>query len=607
LDITFGSPNTEQNVNRIFLLTIPQPRLITTPMSIVSGDQNTIFSASASSSFLGDFSLLGFKFYIQPLNQPDVQPYCLNGCSQDFLVNFQVGTTGTYNVTVSLVDRKGLAVFDTAVIGTINVVFQGTYLEQVNTDLNLCFLEGDHACVEQLSYLLAFNLATDNQVVTRTRLVNVESDHGDFDQTQRQTAVTRTTVVRTALDLVQKSSRNSFPTADLLQNYLEMNQYFSTLGFDVISESLMLTDLLLIFQNGLSRKPTRVGITDFAKEQLVETYTNLPAIAKSIGQAENGSARRRLLQNTNTVNKNFANVYSSQSTDVTFAYADNQACGYFQKLTITAPGFTPISSVVVSIRCNKPQNQAAEDIVLAGSNTLSICDQVWDSGLRQIGFYLVSTLDYTYESGYQNSTTPSLTLNLPQVFVDETYSALPTNLPSDCFTLKSQLNTSTTSLEVTTFRLSPLNNVAEPTPDAAPYQRVAFGQTTGGLSEVDGNIVQEIILSTSTPSGVFGASFAVLPTATPTPVIGTATPTPTQAPGGGLSAGAIAGIVIGILLFIIIAIIVAWLIATRCFVVAAPPPVAEGFDYVERDIYGRGFVVEQSVFSEGSVTESALT
>ncbi|GAB0496685.1 hypothetical protein MMPV_007999 [Pyropia vietnamensis] len=63
--------------------------------------------------------------------------------------------------------------------------------------------------------------------------------------------------------------------------------------------------------------------------------------------------------------------------------------------------------------------------------------------------------------------------------------------------------------------------------------------------------------------------------------------------GFALTAWQIAAIVLGLLFFIIVAIMASWTVATRYFfVIGAPPPMTEDMVYLERDVYGRGTVID---------------
>jgi len=63
--------------------------------------------------------------------------------------------------------------------------------------------------------------------------------------------------------------------------------------------------------------------------------------------------------------------------------------------------------------------------------------------------------------------------------------------------------------------------------------------------------------------------------------------------GFALTAWQIALIVLGLLFFILIAILASWTVATRYFyVIGAPPPMTEDMVYLERDVYGRGTVID---------------
>lgn len=65
--------------------------------------------------------------------------------------------------------------------------------------------------------------------------------------------------------------------------------------------------------------------------------------------------------------------------------------------------------------------------------------------------------------------------------------------------------------------------------------------------------------------------------------------------GFALTAWQIAAIVLGLLFFIIVAIMASWTVATRYFfVIGAPPPMTEDMVYLERDVYGRGTVIDMN-------------
>jgi len=618
LEIRHSSPTTEENTDRIVLQTISQPQVILNPLSITSGNENTIFSATAFSDFDGDQSILRYRFYWER----DGTSFCVNGCSGDFTVQFQITTSGTYNFRVELWDATGATLFDNETsaqpiqITTTN----DNILELSNQELDDCFLLGDHSCVEEV----AFNLAT---FLTSSRSLRKEMESSWTLQTAsgvaiRQTDEEVTAVVANALDKVERSSGNSFPTTNLIETYYEICQKFGVLSTRVISQSEMLTNLLLILLNVRERKENGIVVSTESVNLLRNLYPALPEIAVFLGQNERslGTSRRRLLQNPNDQNVNLANVYSSQSDDIVFAASDNEQCGFFQLISIVpndaGNGGVPSlpTDFFISIRCSQAQNEA--DPIVAGSNSLSICPEVFGAGLRKLGFHLVSSPDYPYLSGFDESDTSADARQIPQLYIDQSVNELPDDLPSDCFQLTIQADLSnangSTNVALAPFEYEPLRVVGEPIPEQGLYNRVDSGATP--LDTVVANDTVRSVIAVP-GAGLYGTTISGL-AVTPTPTeVGGGTPTPSgsgdlgtptqTSSGGGISGGAIAGIVVGILVFLIIAILIAWLIATRCFVVVAPP-VQEGFEYVERDIYGRGFVVEQSVFSDGSMVESQM-
>eukprot|EP00183_Erythrolobus_madagascarensis_P002699 CAMPEP_0185849674 /NCGR_PEP_ID=MMETSP1354-20130828/4104_1 /TAXON_ID=708628 /ORGANISM="Erythrolobus madagascarensis, Strain CCMP3276" /LENGTH=1066 /DNA_ID=CAMNT_0028550251 /DNA_START=78 /DNA_END=3278 /DNA_ORIENTATION=+ len=626
LEVRHFGPNTEQNTNRIVLETIAEPQVILDPLSITEGDENTIFSATAFSDFDGDQSILRYRFYWEK----DGVSFCVNGCSGDFTVSFKISSAGTYSFRVELWDATGSTRFDVVNSDqTITVTLSSEdVLALANAELDSCFLLGDHACVEDVAFNLANFLSTNRKLSSGgTRRHDgggaasdaagalALSEGGGAPLATRQDDET-TAVVKNALDKVQRSSGNSFPTTNLIDTYYEIAQGFGVLSSSVVSESDMLVNLLRILLNVRTRKESSTAVSEEAVDTLRNLFPSLPEIAAFLGQNEKarGSSRRRLLQNPNAENKNEADVYSSQADDLTFAANDNRQCGFFQQITIIPDNAgeggvtsTP-TNIFVSTRCSQAQNLA--DAIEAGSNSVSICEEVFASGLRKLGFHLVSSPDYPFTSGFDTSDAPADAMQLPQLFIDESVNSLPDNLPEDCFkiTLDADLSSvdGSTNVVLTPFSFEPLDVVGQPVPDGGLYNRDTDGASRDGDAIVNGSTVRQVI--TVPGAGLYGMSISgSAVTATPTPGGGgsiTPTPTPTSS-GGGLSGGAIAGIVVGILVFLIIAILIAWLIATRCFVVVAPP-VQEGFEYVERDIYGRGFVVEQSVFSDGSMVESAM-
>ncbi|KAA8498667.1 hypothetical protein FVE85_6252 [Porphyridium purpureum] len=644
LEITVFNPNLETNVVVVSFSTIPQPSILNLQCNRYEATQDQQLRCSSELSFFGDRGTLAYQYTYTEIVGGDATgaPYCAGGCSNDYFVIFQISRAGTYRLRVAVIDPKSGIQFVASDFPE-DIVITPTYdsiLTYSNTQLNLCADAGDHECVEQISYNLAKELTGGRRrrrrslmlggidEATADRQVDAREDVSLTELVQHQT---QSEVVANALARVRRSSGNSFPTTELLNNYLETIQLFSELEDDIVI-STMLSDMLLISRTALSRKPDFTTISDFAIQRLQVMYGNLPPIAQNIGEIEGpterlqgGSTRRRLLQETgdnpNDRNINLANVYASQGIDLTFASADNSACGFFREVDVTVTGGSFDDSIVfVSTRCSVDQN-TVDGPVVAGTNTLTICNEVFQSGLRTLSFYLVSTPEFAWLSGYENSVIPSSNLQLPQVYIDTSRGELPAGLPEDCFTLTTQLNMSgaPTDLMVDTFQLTPQTLVTTTDVPSELYLRSDTGQTAGELIEDGDNVFQEIFIIPSSAQGdqgiLLGAAIrgiitegpiTTLPSEPPTSTVPSSTTTESPpGPPGGLSGGAIAGIVVGILLFIIIAVIIAWLIATRCFIVAAPPP-EEPFDYVERDIYGRGFVVEQSVFSEGSVAESGF-
>jgi len=607
IEVTFAGADTQESRFATELQTISEPQIVIGEPSITTGDETTVFRVTAFVDFPDPQYFANFLYFFRITNQDDsTDVYCVDGCSGKSRVQFSVPASGTYQISVELRDATGVNVFGNATSDTtITVTATSNIEETATTTIDDCFAEGDHACVEITAYQLALSLAGG----TRRRNLDIAS-------TVRQSEETIATVAN-ALDKLRRSASNSFPNTDLIENYVVTCQLFSRQGFEVFQTSDMLTDLLVIMESAVDRKPDSVLIGDRAKENIVATYVNLPEIARQLGLNTRSTARRRLLQNENPDNKDLLNVYSLQGTQVPKVFQSNEQCGYENTQTITPRGeageLFGTTTVQTTIRCNPAQNT---EPITAATNALSVCDEVFNNQFIKYGFSLVSSFDYPWEGGAEDSDLPASNVRIPQVIL-RTYGVdFPESIPATCFQLDSVLNTSLFpdselgSLNVSNYQLVPLNEIGATGPF---YQRTRTGFLPGEERIEGGTLTQPLFISRS---GVFVSDIVdrllittptpavtVPPTQLPTSGPTTPTPTPTSSSGGSLTGGAIAGIVIGILLFIILAILVAWLIATYCFVGAAAAPADDAFEYVERDIYGRGFVVEEALYADEDMEE----
>lgn len=583
-----------------------RPNVSFPPLVQSVGTTRTVFVAAAESSV----SNPDFKFYFY-LHRGNGTKMCIDGCSGDNVALFRIPVPGSYNISCTMRQARGLGGEYTAggmqtvtVLGdqaTKKVTGADIQFSDIHLVLNETASSGDHGAFEIGSVSVA-----DMAARASTKAAQNAS----------------TVLVAGALNRLCLLANTSEPNTPLGKDYVEIALAFSSIpiGSEAMADPSVFTKALCIVQKGVENTPSTESYD--LEAPLIDFFENMAKHAQQ--HASGGSGRHRLVpagsRNTE-LSTQVLDLNEVASPVVSKALSRNEPCGYRDAREIS--GVTALSIAVV---CNIEQGAA-----LKGKNsTLHWCPAVFTaSGDSPVTFALSELPDYISDSNV-------LTYKKGALSMQEQQSALENG---SSLVIRSGTGPDSTGI-VKTYALKTSD------PDTAFGSRTVVPAESGLESGRECFVLNQTVLPTTTTFVAANASNAVAGVSCSSltaiqynnvKVFGEPMPlkpyTEVPLPGGrqfttfeagskatyvlaklptindktfaarrsscqsatpllqGVSA--VAGITIGILVAVAASTLLMWLTMTWLITnrMAAPAaPVASGSPYVDRDIYGRDMI-----------------
>jgi len=582
----------ENNIEVLFE-TLETPVLEGVTIETTSGDENTIFIVSAKSSVqLADFVIVFGLEDVTDSRAPQERAVvsCLGECAGAPIVSFSVLVSGQYRLTAQLFDDNGNYLFDEVQIEQlVNVQTSLTVIETQNLwadRMQQCTALRDSGCLTYLNSAAAavFPTSSRRSLVAGDALVHQATD--------------MTATLSAMLNSISTRARQNSGSFDAKQTQSFVDQLVSATGnfltSSYTSEFLRsnLEALLDVLTNQIDRDQGNLYMS-----ALQNLFPRLESIALTTGGQ--GTGRRRLLQNG--INVDLLDVQAVLTNVVPSALVQSQVCDsgvYRGSTTPTASsGIRPIEQSASKV-CSAVRTELATSLT-----TFSACAAPSVSASNPKVPFLIETGNYPEQAGFSNvgntdalantgftgflGYNPSSTVQAGCYDVTLAYTTARTPDGADGYILQPQQQFPGIDCAADTCYRATTGNI-ESTALQTGIRRVNIGAIRVGLFSAE----------------VIGGDAPLVPT--PDAV----TPTPGQEDrgGGGLSGGAIAGIIIGSLLGLILLILIAFIIFNRCCLTpgGTPDPQDDIFEYVERDVYGRGYIYETESTESTMSTSSRL-
>lgn len=607
----------EPNEEVLELRTLNEPTVTVSSVSPLSGDTNSSFIASASVDYDSDF-----KFYFR-ITDEFGRTTCVDGCQGKQVVNFRIGSSGTYSVSVEVRDSRGFTALAKANYSS-TITVTSANLETValassfETELEASYQNGDHAVFQQLGEDMV------KRVLSANQSFSPEED-----------SATLSNFTRDFSQVVSNSVPNAVQSQGFVQTAVALATLTPDLGITYDEETLY--HLVNITVNAVQNVPTTAAMDQL--ETLLDFYGLTPSLVLASGSA--GTTRTRLaVRNEDTAPSILIlDLYEVGKALISLVALKGVTCGYTTSISTgqpslnlqglasrafgdtgyltrneaeTRPCFTPagcftnqdqirLTSMTFELGhiCNPEQGTFLEisDQTTGRLSRFDWCEEVFQEQIRELYFVAVRSPDYVYISRVRQNTTLTdglITVLITEVVDNELVDANPgiENCLTVTLTVPSEVAGNTSSLG-----LSPEQELEE-----QPSQCHLAPEKEWGVSEIAEELYQcafppdqTIAFSPRTDKPeLTDASFRT----TKTGIYTVATRIAWTGPyflleGFFVTVPEIAGVTVSIFVLILLVTVSTWMSATRyAGEGGGAGPMDMDFTYVERDVYGRGTAID---------------
>ncbi|CDF39370.1 unnamed protein product [Chondrus crispus] len=588
------------NEQKISLTTVEKPRIILGNYATPTGTTEDTYVLSAYASYDGDF-----KFFFM-LKDDFGFEMCVGGCQGENVVQFRLGTAGTYAVRCDVYDSLGYTLLANATGGSIVVSEELTItdLSQFGEQAEQAFLAGDHAIYQQLGADMVKHVVSLG-----------ESQSPDLDSE---------ILANFTLGMNQVAA-NAVPNPIQSAGYVRMAASLASLTPDlgITFDTETLYYLVNITVSAIDRVPDNGALQ--VLEELLDFYDLTPELV--LETYSQGTSRRRLLHEMQDSGKEvreiWLDIYEVLKNQVVLTVLKRCTCGCVEEVQtgVSSPSrislnlrrammrqarnqsaiesyVNPIQGRLspVSIKlahfCNSEQgNQLKVDEDTVDEVRFSWCKGIFENSIKKLYFALAKTPDYIYLSQLRKNVTLSNGLVTTVIAELNGNAVEDATLPiSNCYTVEMPMlrNFSDTGTSIPEeeqprgIRLHPPKQWQEPA-SLALYNPIFSGLTTT-VGDTASTSETEYITAT-----VKMSSTGVLAVGTRIHWSGGLF----SLEGIFLSAAEIAGVTVVIFVLVLGATISTWVVATKLIGQTGPlPPVEADFTYVERDVYGRGTALD---------------
>lgn len=573
-----------ENEYEVAFKTLQIPRLTCSPPTVSEGIvSETKFTLSASLSF--ESSDVEYCFFL--VSSTNKRIGVGKGCSAVPVASFMFHAIGEYGIECVaktttgaeldkvILDDKIIVSALTAGDGETAVTLLQNRLTKLGNEVDRCEAVRNHRCIQGL-----ISVAAD---ITQEVQAATEEEQTPESIALLDAAREYITLLSTlSRDLAKKTVYHNNNIGESIQLSLSLAQ----VPGDLIDSDDVVFNMLV--QTAFAVDATEGDSAPVVSNEAVDQLSGLANLTMSSSQniAQGGTSRRRLLQNAEVTRKSYAVVMNEGARFVAQMRMQQESCGYEgtesteypsslegsgQATTSAGLGLEP---VIITIKVSCTPEQIAVPMV-GNAVTLNVCKDMIPA--RQPRRFAVSLIEQDPQQIYDTGLFNSVDISMQRVakVTIEGPEFEENAVPEGC-------------MELTARRRLPVDPVTE-------YSKLVGGRLLNvpslkndactavnclNFNRVEGTIFtnDSVIIKTS-QVGLFVAGNLTDPDTTRN-LDGT----------GKSNRGILArGLVVGAVLFVA-AIMGVWLGVSTCGVVSAPDaPFSTQWEYVERDIFGRGF------------------
>lgn len=593
-------PDFAINENVISITTVEQPKVILGSLATPVGSTTDTYALSAYTSYAGDF-----KFFFILTDEFGVET-CVGGCQGENVVKFRLATAGSYIVRCDVYDWIGFTLLGTATGSNITVSNSAatqTDLADLYDEAYGAFQAGDHATYQQLGWdmvKLIWSLGGSTAVDLDSAVL------ANFTQGMNQVAA--------------NAVPNAIQSAGYVSTAAALASLTPSLGITYDTETLYY--MVNITVSAIERVPDNGALQVI--EELLQFYDLTPALV--LASYQQGTTRRRLLRQATDTESEVIDIwldlYEVMKEQIAVSLLKRCTCGCVEEVTtgIRSPSSIPfsgrdriptearqsaaasyenpnqgrISQVTIKAGhfCNSEQgSQLSVNDGAEGEVQFSWCKDLFEDSIKRLYFSVAVTPDYIYLSRLHQNTTLTDGLISTMVATLDGNEVQDAGLAvKDCYRVRMPLlrNLTVTSNETPEEEV-PMGLLFAPVKE--------WGQNNStALYEPDFSSISTSFSDSSVTADTEFTTATLTTSATGVFTIGTRLAWASATfsfEGLLLLAAEIAGVTVLVFVLVLMSISGAWFIATRLFATTGMiAPVEADFTYVERDIYGRGTVLD---------------
>lgn len=404
--ITFQEPGRISDDVVVQLKTVEMPELVMQPLLVSYGSTETIFRATATTSFHGN-SLFTYQFYLLEQGK-ETREYCVDGCTGAHTVRFQIPKPGRYILQCRLLAATGrtlLSVKNHTQLLTVSSSAGGTGFAEFDFSIMKDYYLGDDGSVTQKGFFVSQSIhERDGQVVAMS------------ESSGEQCATYTLKWAQIAKHIVT----NEFPNTLNARNYVIFAANYARLLCVEYEDTLY--ELLAIVERSIAKTPQEEMLTmasysrlsDIPKVELQEDLLRFYnfSVTRAASIIARGSSRRRLMPQEGIVSNLILDIVELWMKHVTTTSTSGQVCGWDETYSLeTSDGMSdrfivedslrsPLgkSTIRVAVKCNAEQGRLLE----TEHASFEWCNTVYTvSGASRKLVTLAETFDYPYISGVQ--------------------------------------------------------------------------------------------------------------------------------------------------------------------------------------------------------------
>lgn len=566
-------PGVEQGSSVVSITTLPKPQLMFPPLSIVSGDEKTLFSATASVNLDTTYA---FLYYYYLINEKG-EEFCVDGCSGASYVQFYVELPGTYMLRCELVDSLGKSTLH-EITSNSTIIVSGSPTSLLSSRFSRSSSVGNRS-----GDVVRYS-DTENAYGNRLQNLHWSGDHGNLELlvSTMSAELSQSEVLASsegdfaalecAVTTMHQVMVNSAPSTRASQSYVRTASRLSSINSVYFATEQVMYTILSMVDNAITKVPetealeiekdlqmfynrsirhvlaaftgftSRVRLQQYgsgsgldARSLVIDTFrlqgVHLTrsvtrgaecGMTKSLSTVVDGGIDASAVESQmNGAQIARSRVVQSRS-GTTGKFADESLQSQYSQAGIEVATH---STLTISVLCNREQGTSLR----GDRSTLEWCDSVFDSvpGLRaqsvqtkmdpksRLVFSMMETIDFVWLSGLGLDKDPTdtqflVTTNVTALNERNEVITIP-SIRKNCFTL----NTTVTRLGITANRgclsVAPFRVQSLQMPFEPKVLMKDFQRSEEGLSARVSRDNSSTVLLEVDSSGIFGARGTACP------------------------------------------------------------------------------------------------